>query len=805
MPTFPIELGLGAFSGADHSTFWKLFRRLQGEGGYSDQEESYRVRELLVWGYGAAIGASAVERAAAQTFIELATELLDQIEQAMELPNTAARNDTLRKIRMEAVMRGGPRRPQIEAALTHLGVTATYLTNLREYVDTIIMARNNYSEESIHQVAVILPDAEYDDHQLRTAVVDVLEKSLPMRSMHHMHDKARDAVVAARHGCRWDTDPLDRCVLAQKTVPDSYDHVNHPSRLLDFGPLSKLRAEHLNALQDNLLFGPASNTDTMTTALAGGERIAVAMQTASGERDVDSSVDWRDRLVFFIGRISGNDIRPGETDDDETNHTATLAVSLGFTGPGSTSSTTGYRVAIDANAWLWVDTTAGSPTNVLRVHDASGPRYLVGYLIASPPVDERVSVSGETGLPRITSFSPEDTAPDTAWFDAVFASANVRAASNSDLPNIAGAGGVCRVGAAVNISQPVGTASYILDTTVDWRDRYLIVNAWGRESPSNISPTFPGILVGDSGGGETDRMHTAFGYTGLGTIESASPPHAWQIPLNGINTSFILYADSNDGHLKLRVDNVASYDRYTAYFDIWATAQLGEHSSPTALPSVPVGTDGQDIEPIDLNVLQDGAMLTQMRQERPDKRAHIGNQDGTSIADDSISWPMGPVAPSPSRARQPSTSQMIPRGMVDYAAGSLSPLTYTLRQSPAGGLFRFFSQDCTASTTVIDDGDWRDRLVTIYFVRATGNDIRPGETDDALLDDGSIFRYTRYMGAGEDPDLGDQIIKIEIITDLYFHVLASDGKLVVTREGAVSAPQYMVGFAFGSFKLGAVA
>jgi hypothetical protein len=87
-----IRLGytpLGAV-GIDEEGFEAL-RRMQGRGGYSDDEGSLRLRELKVWGSMASVPRQAALRVRGNLFASGASELLQRHEERLRVPNNAAR------------------------------------------------------------------------------------------------------------------------------------------------------------------------------------------------------------------------------------------------------------------------------------------------------------------------------------------------------------------------------------------------------------------------------------------------------------------------------------------------------------------------------------------------------------------------------------------------------------------------------------------------------------------------------------------------------------------------------------------
>lgn len=102
MAFFPGYFGLSTFGGEDEESFYRLIRSMQGEGGYTAERETNRMREVHAHSVIAALGANAIGRAAEQSWPDRSTEMLGEWEEAFILPNNAARTQEERQARLRA-------------------------------------------------------------------------------------------------------------------------------------------------------------------------------------------------------------------------------------------------------------------------------------------------------------------------------------------------------------------------------------------------------------------------------------------------------------------------------------------------------------------------------------------------------------------------------------------------------------------------------------------------------------------------------------------------------------------------------
>lgn len=261
----------------------------------------------------------------------------------------------------------------------------TLVRNTREHV-----VADDVPAEAILQSAVELGD-DYDVTATREAVIDVLAHMLSARFRGHLTNarhipKPRDIVVR-EVGARWGTTKLGEYAIRRQTSV-TYDHVRPASRIKPYGPLSKITAEDLNAIQDACLFGMCDGSSAGESAEPGAHWIQFQDVNGGGGSVtlLDDSIDWRDRFVLVATRYSTNDIRPGQSNDHDFN-SDTEKIAFGYTGTGgSISAPTGYEIEIATNVAIYA-----TATGALRLGNNNGAAsyYTSGLIIASQDLGER--------------------------------------------------------------------------------------------------------------------------------------------------------------------------------------------------------------------------------------------------------------------------------------------------------------------------------------------------------------------------------------------------------------------------------
>lgn len=361
--------------------FTRLLLRL-GPDGYAQSLDATRSRELDAYAMACWLGAEAIARGSAQSLQSLTTQLLEEWEHAYGLLNDAARGIQARQARLIAAesATGGSQEARLNAALQAIYANADeYIVKRADVVAAAAQAH------LIFQAACWMDDAGWRSPALRAAIGRVLTRTLPARCWFQDGVHEPEDALFVEEGADWDAgdrelgrDALDRDDAVTEAVRAP------PCRSRDYGPLSKLRATDLNALQDGTLFAPCEGAgvlDTYPSAPAGARPVAFAAScTDLAVTTLDTSIDWRGRFVSVVLRHApASDIRPGQAADSSF-ASGTQAQSLVWTGTGDSVALTGYRWTFATNLHLYADSSGNL---VIQNATGAGTTFAVGIAVAT--------------------------------------------------------------------------------------------------------------------------------------------------------------------------------------------------------------------------------------------------------------------------------------------------------------------------------------------------------------------------------------------------------------------------------------
>ena len=411
---------------------------------------------------------------------------------------------------------------------------------------------------------------------------------------------------------------------------------------------------------------------------------------------------------------------------------------------------------------------------------------------------------------HLETFVEEGAAPDEAFFTSVSARSYFRRQDNvgvgDDWDDYPGDGGIRRVGIVARlerISVSPNTNTVVIDSEVNWKDRMVMgfVQVTGHDSTKGaVIPGGDGDAAGDhTDWGLTSDRGSFFGYTGSGESdgETYPSPAVYCIPIHESGgDDLFLFADATSGELKLEITSGYNFGLATVWLWIMATEQTGERTSPTEIPALPTNSNGQDLEPIDMNMLQDGGMLSQFRQGLMERDAEVENRTAGDIKTPSVCWPLGRRCEGNPKA--PIIRKLRPQGGVWYGEE-----TFYRRQNVAGAIRIAFSITGASGGPhdyLIDDAhDWRDRLVVYTIGNDETADIRPGGAEeDEFSDSGYLDTGLAYMGPGVEYRIH---LNYTLDDNIQLYVHATTGALRLLKTGGGNA-RYIAGVMMGSFKLG---
>jgi len=740
--TFPFALG-GALGGPSVVGFRRLLKRLL-PAGYADS--GALLDELECWAAMLYDAHTLIARVSSNAFVDEADELLTEWEREYALPNDAARTLEQRQARLVAAERaiGGAIRERVEDALRGVSADANWLVNLRAHIAADSLA---FQPELVWQHAVQLSETEWAQPAVRRACARILQRMSAARA--HFQDGTADPneAIVCKVDAEWGSADhvIGRDALRQSET-FTIENVLQRARVRQYGPLSKIRAADLNALQDAVVYklavdDGATVLDPFTGCQAGRVALAFSIFVATGPTTgvVDRASDWRNRLVTIWTATSGSDIRPGQAADSFV-ASSTMRQQVWYTGTGATdagASASSFSVLLATDVWLYADDTTGN----LKVRNlTAGSAYVVGMLHGTGPVN---NVGGNPA--RITTFADGATffagGLTAAWHQAWKRAGWTRGPETSGSPvdadtwtNFPGGGGAF-VLAVVPAVMPGDTV--VLDALRDWTDRLLAVTCVSiqldRWTIASTDPAWPGSSRLDQlqcapaqVDHLTDTAHTGFTYTRLGNANG----DAIAGTMVALETSARVWVDSTALSLKLTRDSGDDHTSPETYIVlVHATEQLGERSTPDLLAFLTT-SDGNPIHPQELDQPQDRSLCVQAGGYPSVPEAATSN------------LPLGPKA-TPVTPTIPETWPT--RDIALELPETLQPV--------AGWVRAFFSGLVPADQAelVIDTRDWRDRFVWAQVAWSSTTDRHVGGADPGAINatSGTTRHSTaRYTGDG---------------------------------------------------------
>lgn len=774
----PIELGLEEVGDVPHTArLLGQLERLQGEGGYADEPESARMRELHAVAHVLAHAQGALEGAEAGIHPHQAVELLPDHERARRVPNDAARTVEERQARLVAIgaSRRGASASDMEAALARLGLTATVQSVTRSEADA-----EGAPADAVFQLAVTAP-ADEQTPARRRAAVELLRRALPVLQYGHRHHASPDEMLVVDVGPTWD-DPsavLGTCALEAAT---GTTQTRAPSRLKGYSALSRLTARDLNALQRQMLLSACSATNDLRHANGQERFLAFAVHLPSASSATIDTMDARYRLgrVVMLYGTDATDRRPGQAGDTDLNG-QDYVERLWYTGDG----TSAYDLAVGATAHF-----AASSSSITITNDSGGTLTFVGFLEMSG--DARYGAGGippHTLTDFVDGVSLDAAGLSQSWWSAMLATVGLRRGSGGGITFWTGmtpttCGGVSRQMVLAQTVQPgSGANTFVMDSSVDWRGRLLFVEFAVAGLPVSGYVGFPG--------GPSDILFSSFptvctvmGWTGDGVTPGSASALDYHIPLeNGLR----LAARDSDGALIVEHSSswVGTDEQMSAILIVHGTDPLLDAS---AVPNPTAAVDGNPIVAEQLNGLQDAGMLTQGRAIEPAPGETPVDVDAMPLGPAVRGNPRIPIAFSVSRRD-----------------GRRDQPRFERRQPVAGRLRRVFAVAILDATAyVLDDvEDWRDRFL-VGWCAFSASDIRPEEAadDDIASGTASQTRLATYTGSGRPAGtiVSGQYHLAIFGGDLFLYARDTDGALMIRND--TGGTRYVVGWLEAGFPLG---
>jgi len=379
---------------------------------------------------------------------------------------------------------------------------------------------------------------------------------------------------------------------------------------------------------------------------------------------------------------------------------------------------------------------------------------------------------------------------DSAWHAWLKRAAFIRKGNSSDAYALNSAGGVRRFGVLVNVARPAAGGNFVvIDASCDWRDR-LIRSTVLTADASASEVVFPGANDDDKRFvSPTSSVHFLW-WSGPGVAlpqAAATGRSMRQTALNGG-----LVVRSSDGVLCWEKFATDADSLSSVMVFVEATSRMGVSTTPPVYTD-PAGADTIPMVPRELNELQDGGMLSQLRGNSP-------------MADDlglppvprfSVAMALGPQLRGP--------PPLVPvLSLRKYKDGREVEETYEARQvvGAVGTTRRWVKTGLLAASAslVLDSTiDWRDRMLTATVALASV-EVAPVA---AGFGSGAI-NGACYTGSGEDPTVTVGTphwrARVQAAQNLTIMARNTDGALCVRNEGGGNA--YMFGLVEATFPVG---
>lgn len=383
-----ISFGLSPFGGPDVTPddLAEAASRLEGDGFFprfpQEVDTEPHAQELGAIGTIASQHAATLDRACAQAFVDMATEMLDELEHAHQLPNDNARSLEQRWDRLTAKesFRAVDRASYVRAIQ---GIVAAY-TDAKSVLDSVefsYIAGLQGLEPWAALQYVVSMGADYDDPVKRRAL-EVLLRALPTQQLGQMGAQGVPRVLVrdATDYAVWNGAQKIGQSAILKVVTDATTARNAPSRLRSYGPHSRLDAIDLNGLSDTMSSGPCSSWSALLKPAPGHiERFFSRSVAAAGDSIIDASADWRSRCIHIVVAVDATDIRPTGAAELSAN---LLTITERFDAMGYWTAGGVAQQVATATSGIAVYADAGNGN--LRVRNTAGAtRYVIGMIFGS--------------------------------------------------------------------------------------------------------------------------------------------------------------------------------------------------------------------------------------------------------------------------------------------------------------------------------------------------------------------------------------------------------------------------------------
>lgn len=716
------------------AAYLTVLKKLHGDG-YSQDEDSAFVSELSGIAKIASLVGESLDAAVNNAFVSSAVEALGKLEALLYFPSAVGYSDSQRQARLRAFTQTVPKMVEARlnwAAEKFLGVTTGSTVS--------ISAADAFNDHAAPRDATLLvhrrePDA--DEQEARTLDV-ILSRGLPGRAI-----AGRVSVGDATYGASFERKSIATTPSVTPTA-QSKSHVApfdfYPGSLVDDAALREIQA---------MLCWKSVGFD-LDQSGQGRTILAIGLIPNGATAVIDTSIDWSDRFIEVWGRYSSTDVRPGGVDEDiaaiATNGSWLPASKLGSSGSPNSHGLITIAAGAASNGIFSVN---GS--GQLTLHNtAGGTRYIVLFIRCTP--------KNNGGSSDTQPWAASSGMTNVLWSE-IYKSTQVIPANGSsgwtpyDLSGMQ-LGAMRRIAYTGPLWKPsiaAGNRVFVtLDSTEDWRKRYLLVGMFSGAVESGFSPpaaNFSGFTSFSTAGSIYSNGIRKLMYTGPGASSpSSSTSYTLNVDTNqGTYKEVVIYASSSDGSLMASfVDTAGDNVMACAMLMIIASEQIDD-SLYGDVTSVPL--HATKVHALDLNQAQNNGCFAQgMQGGAP--RHYVGSM----VTQAPVTCPPLGLISDSSRPRRPVSWLVRERiGLSDDGTYEVRQKLYGQRKRivavavPTGGSgtpVDTFDDPTGIQMGSIDQMDFRDRAILVSGRFSSGADINAGNDSTGTPFSAVIFAGT---------------------------------------------------------------
>lgn len=286
--------------------YYAFLQRLYGRTYGSTDESSVFQRQLRSWAVLLSLGRSEIDRAFRNAYPDMANELVMEWERAYNLPNDTARSLAQRQARLAAHEREqrGAARDELQSTLDATGVLGSFVANRR---DEILIQGSE--DNAIFQTTLQLANEDYYDPILREAIETIYGNTIPGKQTGALDALGRGHSTCVEVDAEWNSSDhyVGRDAIARQ-VTTLRTEFQPAARVRSFGPGSRIDARDLNRIQETTAGCPLTgglNLTDYSSVNAGLDQYWFGAECPNGvPTQIDSSIDWRDRMVFCVCQFS---------------------------------------------------------------------------------------------------------------------------------------------------------------------------------------------------------------------------------------------------------------------------------------------------------------------------------------------------------------------------------------------------------------------------------------------------------------------------------------------------------------------